>query len=106
MHFGLEAFARKFDMPVVFFGLRKAKGKPRGHWEVHYELITEHPNEWPKGALLRAAYDRLETQIRTAPAHWLWSHTRWKHVRPEGISLHHVEVPEGDTDPAIQSATE
>ena len=30
MHFGLEAFARKFDMPVVFFGVRKAKGKPRG----------------------------------------------------------------------------
>ena len=29
MHFGLEAFARKFDMPVVFFGVRKAKGKPR-----------------------------------------------------------------------------
>ena len=31
MHFGLEAFARKFDMPVVFFGVRKAKGKPRGY---------------------------------------------------------------------------
>lgn len=106
MHFGLEAFARKFDMPVVFFGLRKAEGKPRGHWEVHYELITAHPNGWPKGALLRATYDRLEAQIRRAPAHWLWSHTRWKHARPEGTPLHHVEAPEAERGSAIQSATE
>ena len=45
MHFGLEAFARKYDMPVVFFGLRRAEGKPRGHWEVHYDLITDRPQE-------------------------------------------------------------
>ena len=94
MHFGLEAFARKFDMPVVYFGLRKAEGKPRGHWEVHYEVITDHPNSWPKGALLKATYDRLEAQIRRDPAHWLWSHTRWKHARPEGIPMNVVEVPD------------
>ena len=94
MHFGLEAFARKFDMPVVFFGLRKAEGKPRGHWEVHYDLITETPMAWPKGALLKATYDRLEAQIRRDPAHWLWSHTRWKHARPEGVPLNQVEVPQ------------
>jgi len=93
VHYGLEAFARKFDMPVVYFGLSKAEGKPRGHWEVRYELITDSPGEWPKGALLRATYDRLEEQIRREPANWLWSHTRWKHSRPEGIPLHRVDVP-------------
>ena len=93
MHFGLEAFARKMDMPVVFFRVQKAKGKPRGHWEVHYDLITDAPKTWPKGALLKATYNRLEDQIREAPAHWLWSHTRWKHQRPEGVPLHDVEVP-------------
>ena len=93
MHFGLEAFARKYDMPVVFFGLRRAEGKPRGHWEVHYDLITDRPKEWPKGALLQATYDRLEAQLRQDPAHWLWSHTRWKHTRPEGIPLNVVERP-------------
>ena len=96
MHFGLEAFARKYDMPVVFFGLRKAEGKPRGHWEVHYELITVSPKDWPKGALLQATYDRLEAQLRRDPACWLWSHTRWKHARPEGVPLNHVEVPKVD----------
>ncbi len=104
MHFGLEAFARKFDMPVVFFGLRKAEGKPRGHWEVHYGLITDTPREWPKGALLKATYDRLEAQIRRDPAHWLWSHTRWKHARPEGIALNEVGVPESTPSPAPQAA--
>lgn len=94
MHFGLEAFARKFDMPVVFFGVRKAEGKPRGYWEVHYELITDAPTEWPKGALLKATYDRIESQLREDPAHWLWSHTRWKHSRPEGVPLNVVAVPE------------
>jgi KDO2-lipid IV(A) lauroyltransferase len=93
MHFGLEAFARKFDMPVVFFGVRKALGKPRGYWEVHYELITDTPTEWPKGAMLKATYDRLEAQLKENPANWLWSHTRWKHSRPEGVPLNVVEVP-------------
>ena len=94
MHFGLEAFARKMDMPVVFFRVQRAQGKPRGHWEVHYDLITDAPKAWPKGALLRATYNRLEAQIREAPAHWLWSHTRWKHIRPEGVPLHDPIVPE------------
>jgi len=101
MHFGLEAYARRFDMPVVFFGVRKAEGKPRGHWEVHYELITDQPKSWPEGALLKATYDRLEKQIRRDPAHWLWSHTRWKHVRPEGVPLHEVQVPEGNPAPPL-----
>ena len=81
-------------MPVVFFGLRKAEGKPRGHWEVHYDLITETPMAWPKGGLLKATYDRLEAQIRRDPAHWLWSHTRWKHTRPADVPLRRVEVPQ------------
>lgn len=103
MHFGLEAFARKYDMPVVFFAVGKAKGKPRGHWEVRYELITTSPKAWPKGALLKAAYDRIERQIREEPAHWLWSHTRWKHPRPEGVPLNEVEVP--DVQPAATPAS-
>ncbi len=86
-------------MPVVFFAVGKAQGKPRGHWEVRYELITASPKDWPKGALLKATYDRIEQQIREEPAHWLWSHTRWKHSRPEGVPLNEVEVPD------VQSAT-
>jgi KDO2-lipid IV(A) lauroyltransferase len=99
MHFGLEAFARKMDMPVVFFRVQRASGKPRGHWEVHYDLITDAPNDWPKGALLRATYDRLEAQIREEPAHWLWSHTRWKHSRPEGVPLQNPAVPQAANSP-------
>jgi KDO2-lipid IV(A) lauroyltransferase len=88
IHYGLEIYARKHNMPVCFFGLHPVKGKPRGYWEVRYEMITDVPRDWPEGALLQAANARIEAQIKADPKYWLWSHKRWKHQRPADMTLH------------------
>lgn len=92
MHYGLEMYARKHDMPVCFFSLRPAQGKPRGHWEVHYEMITEAPRDWPEGALLQSANAKIAAQIEADPRYWLWSHKRWKHSRTAEMPLHAPEL--------------
>ena len=66
MHFGLEAFARKLTCPWSSSACARLKGKPRGHWEVHYDWITDGPRRGPR-ALLKATYDRLEAQISPGP---------------------------------------
>ena len=88
MHFGLEAFARKFDMPVVFFGVRKAKGKPRRLLGSALRIDHRCPHRsGPKARCSRRPMTASNPQLREDPAHWLWSHTRWKHSRPKGVPL-------------------
>jgi KDO2-lipid IV(A) lauroyltransferase len=87
LHYGLEGYAHKYNMPVCFFEIRPAPGKPRGFWEVHYEMITDAPRDWASGALLEAANERVAKQIKADPQYWLWSHKRWKHKRPAEMPL-------------------
>ncbi len=73
--FGAEHFARKYDMPVFFYDVAKVR---RGRYNVHFQLLTEHPNELPEGDITRRYAQHLEQVIREAPQYWLWSHRRWK----------------------------
>lgn len=72
---GPEKVARTFNLPVVFAVLRKKK---RGHFIVHAELICEDPHQMPEGAIMAKFAQKLEREIKRDPAHWLWSHRRWK----------------------------
>jgi Kdo2-lipid IVA lauroyltransferase/acyltransferase len=83
-YWGLEQFARLHNMPVVFGHITKLK---RGHYACRYELVTDAPRDLPEGEVLRRCIDLLEADIQSEPAHWLWTHKRWKHRRPEGIPL-------------------
>ncbi len=76
--FGAEKYAKEFDLPVVFGHLDKTK---RGHYSVHYELITQSPLDFEHGMLTQKLYDTLEKDIRQQPYLWLWTHKRWKHSR-------------------------
>ncbi len=73
--FGAEHFARKYDMPVFFYDVTKTR---RGHYNVHFELLTDNPNSMPEGDITRCYAQHLEQLIRQAPQYWLWSHRRWK----------------------------
>lgn len=84
-YWGMEQFARTHDMAVVFGHIRKEK---RGHYACHYELLTDRPRALEEGDILRLCIDRLEEDIQREPAHWLWTHKRWKHRRPENAPLH------------------
>lgn len=82
--FGTEAYARKYNYPVVFGYIEKVK---RGYYEIRFKVITEDPASLPVGAISEAHTRLLEEEIREKPEYWLWSHRRWKHTRPAGWKL-------------------
>ena len=74
--FGAEHFAKKYDLPVVYYEVVKDR---IGHYHLEFELITEKPNETEHGYITDRYVQLLEQSIRKQPAYWLWSHRRWKH---------------------------
>ena len=83
-YWGMEQFARTHDMPVVFGHITKER---RGHYCCRYEVVTDDPRSLPEGGILRRCIDLLEMDIQREPEHWLWTHKRWKHRRPESEPL-------------------
>lgn len=76
---GTETIARKMGYPVVYAQIRKYK---RFHYEMHAEMLVEHPKETAEGEISELFTRRLEQDIIEQPETWLWSHRRWKHKRP------------------------
>ena len=78
---GADKLSEAFRYPVIFIAARRLG---RGRYEFAFELlqdagIKEKVSEYP----VTEAYARtLENWIRQYPADYLWSHRRWKHVRP------------------------
>ena len=83
-YFGAEHLSRKHNMVVVTGKVEKVK---RGHYQVTYSLITEHPNLEKEGAIIQAIAEKLKSDIEESPQYWLWTHKRWKHSRPADIPL-------------------
>lgn len=83
MYTGAETIAKKFDMAIVFFRVKRVK---RGFYETTFETLTETPNEFTDFEITDAFFKRVEEQIKEAPEYYLWTHKRWKHrdkVPPE-----------------------
>lgn len=83
-YYGAEKHARDYNMSVVFGHIYKTR---RGHYELTYELVAEEVSDWQKGTVIETVNQKLEADIRMAPQYWLWSHKRWKHQPPEGVTL-------------------
>lgn len=80
--YGAEYFARKYDLPVLYYEVRKVK---RGYYEVEFSVLCERPSEVPQYTIEAAYVKRLKETIDAAPQYWLWSHKRWKRKRPEEV---------------------
>ncbi len=78
--YGAEYFARKYDLPVLYYRVDKVK---RGRYEVTFSLLCEHPNEVPQYSVVESYVRTLEKDIAARPEYWLWSHRRWKLKRNE-----------------------
>jgi len=76
MYTGAETIAKKFDMAIVFFRVKRVK---RGFYETTFETLTETPNEFTDFEITDAFFKRVEEQIKEAPEYYLWTHKRWKH---------------------------
>ena len=77
---GPERLARVMDARVVYVHMERTK---RGYYRMRYQLITDRPKEEPLFALTDRYFELLEANIRENPAHWLWTHKRWKRTRAE-----------------------
>lgn len=76
VHTGAEMIAKKLDMAVVFFGVKKLK---RGYYETTFKTITLNPKEYKNYEITDIFLKLVEKQIHEAPEYYLWTHKRWKH---------------------------
>jgi len=76
VHTGAEMLAKKLDMAVVFFKVKKIK---RGFYETTFETITLNPKEYKDYDITDIFLKFVEKQIYEAPEYYLWTHKRWKH---------------------------
>jgi KDO2-lipid IV(A) lauroyltransferase len=88
---GAEKIARFLEAPVVYVAMRRLT---RGHYAVHLHVLAEPPYDEPeKGGSggdtwITEAYARkLEEEIRSSPADWLWVHNKWKYPKPEPMPV-------------------
>lgn len=77
---GYDKVARKKDYPVVLAYLQKVK---RGYYQMKVELLADHSSSLSENDITQLYASRLEQVINQTPEHWLWSHKRWKHKRPQ-----------------------
>lgn len=75
---GGETLARKFDLGVVYAHIYSPK---RGHYRIHFELITDDPSSMPQDSITLTYARLLEENICQQPHAWLWTHNRWKWKR-------------------------
>lgn len=76
MHTGAETLAKKLDMAVVFFSVKRLK---RGYYETTFQTLAEHPSEFKDFEITDIFFKLVEKQIHEAPQYYLWTHKRWKH---------------------------
>lgn len=76
MHTGAEMLAKRLDMAVVFFRVKRLK---RGYYQSSFEVITLNPKEFKDYEITDTFFRLVEQQISEAPEYYLWTHKRWKH---------------------------
>ena len=76
VHTGAEMLAKKLDMAVVVFRVKKIK---RGYYETTFETITTTPKKYKDYEITDIFLKLVEQQIYEAPEYYLWTHKRWKH---------------------------
>lgn len=79
---GIEKIARKFNYPVVYLHPTNPR---RGYYTLALEVLVEDPSMTKENEITEKFTQRLEKDIRDNPVIWLWSHRRWKSVRPESM---------------------
>ncbi len=73
---GAELMAKRLDMPVVFFAVKRIK---RGYYQGRFKTIAEYPNDFNDYEITDQFFKLVEQQIYDAPEYYLWTHKRWKH---------------------------
>lgn len=80
VHTGAEMLAKRLDMAVVFFRVKRLK---RGYYETTFETITLNPKDYENYEITDLYLKLVEKQIHEDPEYYLWTHKRWKHKDKE-----------------------
>ncbi|PSL23836.1 lysophospholipid acyltransferase family protein [Dyadobacter jiangsuensis] len=72
---GAERLALASGAAVLFLECIK---KSRFHYDYTFHVVTEDAEHCQAMEITEAYYRILEENILKSPAHWLWSHKRWK----------------------------
>lgn len=81
---GVEKISTKLGLAVVFMDVQKVR---RGFYTVTLTKLFEDAAKTQAHEVTLTCVRVMEDQIRKKPEFWLWSHKRFKHVRPEGVKL-------------------
>ncbi|MFH6945806.1 lysophospholipid acyltransferase family protein [Flavobacterium sp. FlaQc-52] len=76
VHTGSEMLAKKYDLSVIFFKVKKIK---RGYYEGTFIPICDNPRDYEDFKVTEMYLEEVEKQILEAPEYYLWTHKRWKH---------------------------
>lgn len=82
VHTGAEMLAKRLDMAVVFFKVKRLK---RGYYKTTFETISLNPKEYEDYKITDIFLKLVEAQIHEAPEYYLWTHKRWKHAGKKSL---------------------
>jgi KDO2-lipid IV(A) lauroyltransferase len=83
-----DRLAQQLDCAVLYVGIRRVR---RGYYEVKFTELPDGravaagaslPDEAQRFPATEAFIRQLEADIRATPEQYLWTHRRWKHMRP------------------------
>lgn len=78
---GPSKYCKKYRLPLFFLHTRRLR---RGYYQVYLDYLPEVNQMTDLNAISQLFMSKLEEDIRARPAHWLWSHKRWKY-QPEDV---------------------
>lgn len=79
---GPAVLAQRYNLPIFMAHLKRTR---RHTYTMHLEPLCTDPQSITPEAITMRYAETLETLIRRSPAHWLWTHRRWKHKPPAQI---------------------
>jgi len=82
VYLGTEKIARKMNLAVVFSKMRKIR---RGFYEIEFIPLIENSQETKEHEITDKYLSILEKTINERPELWLWTHKRWKHIKPDNV---------------------
>jgi KDO2-lipid IV(A) lauroyltransferase len=76
--YGGARYAVKHNCIPVYAKIIQIK---RGYYRAYLSKIKEDVTNCTPDDIVQGFAEKLEAQLKEHPAHWLWSHKRWKHKK-------------------------
>jgi len=77
---GTAKLAKRTNAVICYLEVTKTK---RSFYEGKIKLITDNPSELSEAEITEKYLQLLERNIMKNPSYYLWTHRRWKYVKPK-----------------------